>query len=93
MKIYVKEVPRQNISTTVVQSDSPVVRSDSSVVQSDSSVVQSDSSVVQSDSPVDKWKYITRIEVAVLCMLITIVWTLFSLPIIFYYLPNTKVRI
>ena len=33
-----------------------------------------------------------KVEVAVVCMLITAVWILLSLPILFYHIPMSEVR-
>ena len=45
----------------------------------------------EEDLKKSKWRNI--VEVLILCVLITVVWGLLLIPIIFYYLPLPTVRI
>ena len=48
---------------------------------------------LQEPSSLSKCNYKVWMEVAVLSLLITIVWALLSLPVVFNYIPKSKVRL
>ena len=57
-----------------------------------SSKKQEEGSTFDGQSLLRKYRRLLRVEVAVLCVLMVVVWGLLALPVVFYFLPLAVVR-